>query len=44
MGSNHDISTYTRDGCVVDYAQAAAKRGVGSIDAEPHRNSGVKAG
>ena len=21
MGSNHDISTYTRDGCVVDYAK-----------------------
>jgi NADH-quinone oxidoreductase subunit I len=21
MGSNYDISTYTRDGCVVDYAK-----------------------
>jgi NADH-quinone oxidoreductase subunit I len=21
MGSNHDISTYTRDGCIVDYAK-----------------------
>lgn len=35
MGSNHDISTYTRDGCVVDYAKLPLEIAWGQASLNP---------
>ena len=34
MGATHDLSCYSRDGCIVDFSRHAAGRGLGPGDAE----------
>ena len=36
MGATHDLSCYSRDGCLVDFARLAGRRGLGKVDSEPH--------